>query len=115
MADYDYDVDVEPIHGSGAKDAARLCNFIEGKANLLPAHICWLKANVAPVVRSQKNSWVDLWGFASKKGNEISNQILSENRCKSVKSEVATYANQVNFNINKALGEARSEGSEDDN
>lgn len=115
MADYDYEVDVEPIHGSGARVAARLCNFAEGNAGLLPAHINWLKANVAPIIRSQKNSWVDLWGFASKKGDQASNQILSENRCKSTKNEVATYASQVNFNINKALGEVSSEGGENDN
>ncbi len=32
MADYDYEVDVETIHGSGARVAARLCNFVEAKA-----------------------------------------------------------------------------------
>ncbi len=58
MADYDYEADVETIHGSGARVAARLCNFVEAKAFFLPAHSNWLKANVVPIIRSQKNYWV---------------------------------------------------------
>jgi hypothetical protein len=74
-----------------------------------------LRANVAPIVRSQRNYWVDIWGFASKKGNEVSNLLLSEQRCHAVRSEVAQYAQHVNFKINKPLGEEESEGGEHDN
>ncbi len=56
-----------------------------------------------------------LWGFASRKGDPVSNQRLSEDRCLAVKAELNMYANQVNYNINKALGEASSGGGETDN
>jgi hypothetical protein len=113
--DLNYEVDVEEIHGSGAKVAARLCNFAEGGAGLLTSHLNWLRTKVAPILRSQPNSWVDLWGYASKKGGHADNQTLSEHRCRTVREEVSQYANKVNFNINKGLGEIEYGGKEDDN
>jgi len=99
---------------SNPKIAARLCNFVKGSSTLLHSHILWLEANVAPIVRSQQNSWVNLYGYASKQGTPESNQILSTNRCQSVRNYVNTFANQVNFKIELAKGESESLGDEDD-
>lgn len=101
-------MDVIPITGTEARVAARLCNFPTGRAELLYPHIGWLRANVAPILRSQKNSYVNLYGYASLKGHPDFNQKLSEDRVASVKTEVSGYANQVTFKKEIKKGEDES-------
>ncbi|NJM53959.1 MAG: hypothetical protein HC846_11575 [Blastocatellia bacterium] len=115
MSELNYEVDVEEIPGSGARVAARLCNFAEGGAGLLMEHLKWLRTKVAPILHSQKNSWVILYGFASRKGGEDSNQLLSENRCRTVKEEVSQYADQINFKVSQGLGEIGYGNDKNDN
>lgn len=108
------DVEIITDHPSNPKIAARLCNFVNNSTALLQSHNLWLEANVAPIIRSQQNSWVDLHGYASKLGNAKSNEILSANRCQSVRTKVSTFANRVNFNIGTAKGESESLGDDYD-
>lgn len=107
--------DIQIINGTPAKIVARLINFETAKSILLDSHISWLDQNVAPVIRFQQGSWVDLIGYASKRGNAELNRSLSFQRCESVKGRVAAYANQVNFQIELALGESKSKGDEHNN
>ena len=73
--------DVQPINGTLARVAARLCNFRTGDAGLLPSHIAWLDSTLAPVVRALPTPWVDIIGYASHLGNEAFNLRLSFDRC----------------------------------
>ena len=100
--------DIMIISGSGARVAARLCNFETGEKFLLGSHINWLDQNVAPIIRSQPNSWVDLHGYASKRGDTKFNDYISQQRCDSAKSRIINYANRINFNIYRAYGASES-------
>lgn len=107
--------DVEVIDGTRARAAARLCNFVTGETLLQYAHMLWLDRVVAPILRSQPNSWVDLIGYASRVGDVKFNKHLSYERCQSTKNRVATYANKVNFNVEQSWGESKSGLDEQNN
>lgn len=100
--------DIQIISGAGARIAARLCNFQTGANFLLGTHNNWLDQNVAPIIRSQPTSWVDLHAYASRRGNTQLNDQISQQRCDSVKGRIINYANKVNFNIYRAYGDAES-------
>ena len=107
--------DVQPINGTLARVAARLCNFRTGEAGLLPSHIAWLDSTLAPVVRALPTPWVDIIGYASHLGNEAFNLRLSFDRCKLVRRRVQTYSPKVTFPVEWGKGEAVSTGGPDDN
>jgi hypothetical protein len=107
--------DVVLISGSTAIIAARLCNFVTARTFLLLTHEEFLDQKVQPVIRNMLGPWVDMFGFASRKGDPVFNQRLSEGRIASVKSRISNYANSVNFQINTAYGETRSLGDAEDN
>lgn len=100
--------DVQPITKSDARIAARLCNFATGEHFLLTTHKDWLDENVRPIVRSQRTSWVDLHGYASRRGDADLNVRLSVQRCEATKSWIANYANQIHYNITRAYGDSES-------
>ena len=100
--------DIQAISGSGARVAARLCNFETGENFLLGSHVNWLDQNVAPIIRSLPNSWVDLHGYASRHGNTKLNDYISQQRCVSVKKWIDNYANKVKYNIYRAYGDSES-------
>jgi hypothetical protein len=58
---------------------------------------------------------VDLFGYASRIGDTGFNLALSEQRINTVKKRISTYASNVNFQIQKGLGESESGPDERDN
>ncbi len=107
--------DVQPITGTLARVAARLCNFPTGHADLLPAHVDWLDSTVAPIVRDLATPWVDIIGYASHLGGATFNQKLSFARCEAVRRRVETYSPKVLFPIEWGKGESESTGGVNDN
>jgi hypothetical protein len=75
--------------GTPAAAAARLINFTTAKADLLPGHKKWLDEKVIPAIRARPNAWIDLYGYASKRGNRQFNLGLSKNRAKAPKNYLA--------------------------
>ena len=100
--------DVQRISNSGAKAAARLCNFETGKAYLNSAHVDYLDNEVRKVIQDMQGPWVDLYGYASRAGDAGANMRLSSARIAAVKSRIEQYANRVNFQIYEARGETES-------
>jgi hypothetical protein len=107
--------DIQPITGTSAKVAARLCNFPTAQAGLLPAHITFLENEVAPVIRNMQGPWVDLFGYASRRGDANFNMALSGRRIDSVKERISHYGKTINFQIQKRFGETESGPIESDN
>ena len=107
--------DVQRITGTSAKSAARLCNFVTSDANLLTAHIQYLDTEVAPVIKGMVGPWVDLFGYASRKGNSAFNAVLSNQRLKAVKDRISTYAQNVNFQQQVGFGDSASGPDASDN
>jgi outer membrane protein OmpA-like peptidoglycan-associated protein len=104
---------IQPISGTNAKVAARLCNFPTGDDHLLVDHQNWLDKNVQEVIRGMQGPWVDIKAFASHRGDTrgYDNMGLSQRRCARVKNRVSQYANQVNFQIVCAVGSSESGGN----
>lgn len=107
-------LDVQPITGTNAKVAARLCNFKTGFADLLVSHKTWLDANVLPAVQSIQGPWIDLIGYASRIGNTQANKALSQRRCDTVRSYVATYGSNLNFPTDVGLGPTGPDANDND-
>jgi hypothetical protein len=108
-------LDIQRISGTTAKVAARLCNFATAHADLLPEHVEFLDKEIAPVIRGMQGPWVDLLGYASRRGDAAFNLALSERRINAVKHRISTYAHNVNFQIQKGLGETESGPNESNN
>ncbi|MBR1223060.1 hypothetical protein JQ557_34030 [Bradyrhizobium sp. U87765 SZCCT0131] len=108
-------LDVQPITGSLARVAARLCNFHTGHAGLLPAHLDWLDNTVAPLVAAASTPWVNIIGYASHLGDASFNQRLSFQRCEAVRQRVKTYNPRVAFPLEQGRGETESTGGVNDN
>jgi hypothetical protein len=107
-------LDVQPITGTSAAVAARLCNFVTAHDYLLKSHMDWLDANIPPAIKDLQTPWVDLIGYASRKGNDQFNHDLSFRRCESVKKWVANYSDRLNFQMEWAKGSSESTGERDD-
>lgn len=109
--------DIQPIetNGTGAITAARLCNFVTAQSFLLETHKAWLDANVRPKIMPLANPWVDLIGYASRLGTTISNQTLSDNRCREVKNYISRYSSKIQFPMEFGKGESESGSVESDN
>jgi len=97
-------LDVQPITGTDALVAARLCNFGTGQSNPLPTHERWLEDNVRPVLAGNPAAWVDVIGHASRQwkqtGGRNSHQLnyeLTVQRCKEVEQRLLTYSPRVNI------------------
>jgi hypothetical protein len=106
--------DIQRITGTNAKIAARLCNFPTGKSNMLASHRAFLDKEVAPVIRGMQGPWVDMFGYASRLGSASFNQQLSEQRIAEIRKHIATYAKNVNFQIQTGFGESQSGPKETD-
>ena len=102
--------DVQPITGTTAKVAARLCNFPTGHSEPLPTHVAWLEANVKPALTGVPAPWVDLWGYASHLGQAAKNQRLSWDRCEAVRKVVQGYSSTVTFPQEWGKGDSESGG-----
>ena len=108
--------DVEPITGTPAKVAFRLCNFATRKAELLKSHELWLDATIAPVVRSFQTPYVNIIGYASRLGDVKFNLDLSRRRSENVKRRIAGYSSKTVFPLALGKGEAEcgAEGRDND-
>lgn len=107
--------DVQRISGTSAKSAARLCNFVTNDSKLLTSHIQYLDTEVATVIKDMIGPWVDLFGYASRRGNPAFNTVLSNQRLKAVKDRIATYAPNVNFQQQTGYGDSESGPDASDN
>lgn len=107
--------DVIPLTDTGADAAARLCNFITARHDLLSTHRRWLNLTAAPIIRSAAEPFVDIVGYASRVGAADYNQKLSRRRCDSVKEVARRYNARVTFPLDVAKGESVSTGPERDN
>ncbi len=101
--------DVQEITGFIAADGtpaiagARLVNFETGKFELRPGHHAWIEQVGAPAVASSKNSWVDIYGFASKAGNAVANLELSRNRAEATKQSLGLQLAMRGVSLNEKL------------
>ena len=59
---------------------ARLSNFPTATSALLPAHSAWLDTQAIPLVKTKIAPWIDVIGYASRKGNTAYDQQLSFQR-----------------------------------
>lgn len=88
MSNYQ-DVTIMPnfvaFDGTPAAAAGRLINFPTGSAVLQQGHQDWLREQVVKEIIARPNSWIDLFGYASKVGNAQANLALSKARATSVK------------------------------
>jgi hypothetical protein len=107
--------DVQEITGTKAAVAARLCNFVTGRATLLPAHLNWLDTKVRPLVAGNLSAWVDMIGHASRQWKHTGgvsshglNRALSAERCAAVKRQVSNYNAAARFNVVLAQGDSQS-------
>jgi len=107
--------DIQRITGTYAKVAARLCNFETGEAFLKGSHVDFLDSEVRDVIQNMDGPWIDLFGYASRRGEESSNMTLSMNRIKSVMNRISQYKSNVNFQIRQPMGETDSGDNEADN
>lgn len=104
--------DVQTITGTRALIGARLSNIPTAKSTLLQAHLAWLDTQAIPLVKTKTAPWIDIIGYASRKGDTAFNQQLSFQRCEAVKSHIRLRLGQAEFNVENAKGEAESLGDE---
>lgn len=111
--------DVEPITltvtGPRAVLAARLCNFPTGRAALLSAHVSWLASSKVQSALRRPDNFINLFGFASRRAEPVFNERLSEQRCQSVRAQIAAAIPQARFVITHGYGEEQSTGGPNDN
>lgn len=83
--------DIEMTNGKPAIAAARLCNFHTGKFTLLDSHQKWIDQIIVPILRTQPETWIELVGYASRRGEFQLNDYLSFERCEAVKRRLDDY------------------------
>lgn len=71
--------------GTHAAVAGRLIDFQTKKSDLREDHQRWLRDKVVPMILARPNAWIDLYGYASKLGNQKDNLALSRSRAEAVK------------------------------
>lgn len=108
-------LDVQKITGTNAKAAARLCNFVTAQYRLLPAHEAWLDSDVQRVLKTMQFPWVDILGYASRRGSAAANLQLSKQRVEATKAKISTYMRGINFQIQAGYGEEESGPDESNN
>jgi len=104
--------DVQGITGTPAIVGARLGNIPTAKSTLLPAHLAWLDTQAIPRVKTRIAPWIDIIGYASRKGDVAFNQRVSFQRCEAVKNHIRLRLGQAEFNVENAKGETESLGDE---
>ncbi len=102
--------DVQAITGTRALIGARLSNIPTAKSTLL-RHLT-LDTQAIPLVKTKIAPWIDIIGYASRKGDTAFNKQLSVQRCEAVKSHIRLRLAQAEFNIENAKGEGESLGDE---
>lgn len=99
------------LDGTRASVAGRLIDFPTGQATLSPTHQECLRNEFIPIIAERPGCWVDLRGYASKKGQTGKNKILSDNRKTAVKNFLEAELQkqgktlQGKVNIDDAFGE----------
>jgi hypothetical protein len=107
--------DVMPITGSGARHAVRFCNFGTSSIEMLGSHSNWIEREIKPLIEEVPYSWVDLYGYASRKGDVGTNANLSQGRCDRVKDFIKSFGTPVKFPQNWGKGDTESMGEKDNN
>jgi len=102
--------DVQAITGTRALIGARLSNFPTATSNLLPSHLAWLDTQAIPLVKTKIAPWIDIIGYASRKGDVAFNQRLSFQRCEAVKNHILARLRHAEFNVENAKGASESLG-----
>lgn len=100
--------DVQEITGSADDGTrilagARLVNFATGHSELKFGHEQWIEKVGAPAVASSPNSWVDIYGHASKAGNAQANLELSKQRAESTKNSLGLRLAMKGISLNDKL------------
>lgn len=99
------------LDGTRASVAGRLIDFPTGQSALSITQKDCLRDEFVPVIAERPNFWVDLRGYASKKGGTNSNKILSDARKTAVKDFLEAELRkqgktlQGKVNIDDAYGE----------
>lgn len=99
------------MDGARAAKAGRMIDFHTGKSELRQSHRLWLEQRVVPAILQHSNPWIDMYGYASKVGDQAKNLALSRSRCDSVKSflrgSLANKGRSISgmVNINVGMGE----------
>ncbi len=99
------------IHNTRVLKAARLVNFPTNTATLQQAHRNWIINELIPAIHQSPNPWIDLYGYASKKGSQQHNLMLSRSRTEAVKKCIGDNLGPLNksideiININVGFGE----------
>lgn len=94
--------------GTRGTFAGRLIDFQSGKSTLLPEHRRWLRELIVPAILTRPNVWMDVYGYASKLGNQHDNLVLSRARAGAVKDylsqELAMQGRNIEGRINIGCG-----------
>jgi len=94
--------------GTRATFAGRLIDFQTRKSELLPEHRRWLQEMIVPAILTRPNAWIDVYGYASKRGNQHDNLVLSRARAGAVKDflsqELAIQGRNIEGIINIGCG-----------
>lgn len=99
------------INNTPILKAARLVNIPTNTASLKQAHNNWILNELIPAIRQIPNPWIDLYGYASKKGKKEHNLKLSRARTEAVKKFIGDNLGSLNksideiVNINVGFGE----------
>ena len=75
--------------------ALRLYNFATNHAEIQESHKVGLYEQIIRPMRGETNYWIQLIGYASKKGNAAYNRNLSLQRCNEVKKYILTGPNKL--------------------
>jgi len=108
-------VDVQRDTSTTAKAAARLCNFVTNRAELLPGHKLYLMTEFKEAMQTFDSPFVRIVGYASRKGTAKRNLQLSKERMESVGTAIASLGMTVNFDKVRYVGADESGENAKDN
>ncbi len=106
-------VDVQRITDTPARAAARLCNFATSQSELSPGHQLYLMTEFKTAMQTFKSPWVEIVGYASRRGTSAGNLRLSRQRMQAVGLFIANMG--VSCEFVKAIGRGSEESGEDSN
>lgn len=98
-----------PFTESGRVVGARLCDFSTGSDRPLPAHVDWVEKHFAPTIKKHPGAWVDLIGYASRRGSASFNMELSRKRIAAVETLIRRNHPDMKFNVRQSVGEGEAE------
>lgn len=100
---------VYPFTEAGRVRGARFVAFATGSATPLQAHKAWIRDHFAPKMKQHPGAWIDLLGYASRKGNADLNMRLSQQRLQAIESEIRACHPGIRINLRIPQGESSAE------